>query len=106
MVRGSDPPGAENIVRKLYCIERREEELDLCTQLFHNLCVVKGALHNKPGTKVHSPLRRYLFGHWVVRLVTGIYHAKPALTFLASPESPLLDLCADGQLDLSTTPNH
>ena len=97
LVGARPPTGGENIAWHLYCIERREEELALCRILFAKLRLIKSRASGKAESK-QAIVRRYLFAHWVVRLVTGIYHEKPAPIFLASPDSPLVELCRDGEL--------
>lgn len=97
LVGARPPTGGENIAWHLYCIERREEELALCRILFAKLRLIKSRASGKADSK-QAIVRRYLFAHWVVRLVTGIYHEKPAPIFLASPDSPLVELCRDGEL--------
>ena len=100
LASGSRPPtGGQSIVWHLYCIERREEELCLCTILYRNLrALASSRLANRKPDKQNAMLRRYLFGHWVLRLTTGIYSPKPAPVFLASIDSPLVDLCEDKNL--------
>ena len=98
--KGGAPTGGENLVWTLYCAERRAEELDLCQTLFDKLRIMRksASLRSKKSHERDAMLRRYLFGHWIVRLTTGIYHEKPAPIFLCSPRSPLFDLCSDNEL--------
>ena len=98
--KGGAPTGGENLVWTLYCAERRAEELDLCQTLFDKLRIMRksASLRSKKNHEKDAMLRRYLFGHWIVRLTTGIYHEKPAPIFLCSPRSPLFDLCSDNEL--------
>ena len=41
---------------------------------------------------------RYLFAHWLLRLVTGIYTKEPETMFLMSPDSHLVELCGNDEL--------
>ena len=92
------PTAGMNLVWTYYCTERRDEELHLCRLLFSKLYQMKST--SSLGSVAHRNklVVRYLFAHWLLRLVTGIYSKEPEPMFLMSPESHLLDLCGNDAL--------
>ena len=93
------PAAGESYVWYLYCIERREEELHLCRVLWERMGQISESkkVHTQDHVRIKI-VKRYLFAHWMLRFMTGIYAEKPDPLFLASPESPLVELCDKDEL--------
>ena len=92
------PTAGMNLVWTYYLSERRDEELHLSRLLFTKLHQIRQ--RSALGTAAHRGklVVRYLFAHWLLRLVTGIYTKEPETMFLMSPDSHLVELCGNDEL--------